>query len=528
MSIASAGRFARPLSLLPYFLLLLTLSLFFQESVPPVEQMDDAYISYRYAQNLADGHGLVFNIGERVEGYTNLLWTLMAAAGIKLGLPAPLAGHWLGVFSGALLLLATYLYARLLLPVRACWLAALAPMVLLASNSFACWTASGLESPLFAGFVILALCAYGRGAMGYTLLWTVLASLTRPEGVLLAGLLLGWNWLWRLWTERPSQVRSLLLVSLPALGFAAFLALLTAFRLYYYGDYLPNTFYAKVGGVPLSRGFGYLYNFAVDGPGLLLIPAVVALIKFPAYRISFVYLLLTAAYTVIVGGDVFRLGRFLLPVLPVLIVGASLGAYWVFNKQKVLGLLLGLTLPASALFALYSQWPFNMDFGAQPLPGEAFPASAKRLSARKHDFFLNEAVAQRQVQALEQLTPPVSSVAAIGIGEVGYFGKKLVILDLVGLTDRHIARSQRTVESAFIIPGHQRTDADYVLSRKPDVIIIPRQGSSQLFPLPAIIDLWSDPRLQAEYDWNDDLLLYVRKPELRAEQLGGLVKSHPL
>ena len=41
---------------------------------------DDSFISFRYAKNLVDGLGLVYNAGEYVEGYTNLLWTLMMAA----------------------------------------------------------------------------------------------------------------------------------------------------------------------------------------------------------------------------------------------------------------------------------------------------------------------------------------------------------------------------------------------------------------------------------------------------------------
>src|SRR5438046_1501989 len=46
---------------------------------------DDAFITYRYAENLARGLGLVYNPGERVEGYSNFLWTLMMAVVVKLG-----------------------------------------------------------------------------------------------------------------------------------------------------------------------------------------------------------------------------------------------------------------------------------------------------------------------------------------------------------------------------------------------------------------------------------------------------------
>src|SRR5438034_8934210 len=46
---------------------------------------DDAYISFRYARNLVHGLGLVYNAGERVEGYSNFLWTLWCALGLRLG-----------------------------------------------------------------------------------------------------------------------------------------------------------------------------------------------------------------------------------------------------------------------------------------------------------------------------------------------------------------------------------------------------------------------------------------------------------
>ena len=67
---------------------------------------DDSFISFRYARNLVEGSGLVFNPGERVEGYTNFLWTVALAAAMKAGLadPIPVASA-LGIASYALLVL---------------------------------------------------------------------------------------------------------------------------------------------------------------------------------------------------------------------------------------------------------------------------------------------------------------------------------------------------------------------------------------------------------------------------------------
>ena len=63
---------------------------------------DDAFISLRYAANLVAGDGLVYNVGEYVEGYTNLLWTLLIAAFVALEKTIP-AGYWVGRVTGAAL-----------------------------------------------------------------------------------------------------------------------------------------------------------------------------------------------------------------------------------------------------------------------------------------------------------------------------------------------------------------------------------------------------------------------------------------
>lgn len=488
------------------------LGLYGYEFFRPTIQIDDAYISYRYAQNLVDGHGLVYNVGERVEGYTNLLWTLMVAGGIALGVSASLVGHWLGFASGVFLLLATYLYSRSLLPNEMKWLALAAPFLLYASNSFAAWTISGLETPLFAAWVTAAVTAFAVRRMGWVLGFCILASLTRPEGALLAALLLGVDWLAQIITRRPKRLTELLRLSLPCLAYALFIAWLTAFRVVYYGDVLPNTFYAKTGGIPLSFGPAYLYRFLIDGAIFLLVPALVAL-RCKAYRIGFAFLALIAIYLIAVGGDVFFNGRFLLPVLPILIAGALVGVATVGKASTKAGLLAALALPAFVLCSLYSLWPRNTDFSATLEVGPALPLSAKRESVKVPTLPFTEDFFKAQVAKLRQLDPPVKLVAAIGIGELGFFGAEMAILDLVGLTDRHIAKSDKQVDGAMMFPGHQKSDAGYVLSRRPDVIYIQKLGEVAF--LPTVVSLHREPRLLQEYLWNEQLQAYVRRAELR-------------
>src|SRR5262249_54931824 len=88
---------------------------------------DDAFISFVYSRNLAQHGQLVFNLGERVEGYTNFLWTVLLAAAMRLGLPPELGSRILGTLAGALgLVVAARLHFRLRIadggpPTAAAW-----------------------------------------------------------------------------------------------------------------------------------------------------------------------------------------------------------------------------------------------------------------------------------------------------------------------------------------------------------------------------------------------------------------------
>ena len=103
------------------------------EGWPAQPQIDDSFISYRYADNLLDGDGLVWNPGERVEAITNLAWVLLVAGLGAHGVAAPAAGHALGLFCGAALLVATTSLATAGVGPRERWIAALAPWVVLTS-----------------------------------------------------------------------------------------------------------------------------------------------------------------------------------------------------------------------------------------------------------------------------------------------------------------------------------------------------------------------------------------------------------
>ena len=120
---------------------------------------DDAFISFRYVRNLLEGHGLVFNPGERVEGYSNFLWVLeLAAIWRALGVAPEDAAPWLSVAftAGTIGALAWWVYRLPSLRNRGLvgWMAL---GLVCSSATFAVWTSGGgLETRQFTFFIVLA------------------------------------------------------------------------------------------------------------------------------------------------------------------------------------------------------------------------------------------------------------------------------------------------------------------------------------------------------------------------------------
>jgi arabinofuranosyltransferase len=509
MSLTLPSRLA---SLFGAALLALALCLHFWDARAVESQADDAYISYRYAVNLAQGHGLVFNVGERVEGITNLLWTLLLALAEVLGVASPLTAHVLGAASGAFTLVLTFLLCRAQVRNEHAWLAGLAALAVWTSSSFWVWVLSGLETPLFAMLVLAAFYAQSKNRQGWVSVAITLATLTRPEGVLLAAAIYGAQ-LWQ-WRNNPRAIFEAPARWLPVVFYAVSLVALTLFRLAYYGMPVPNTFYAKVGGIPLTRGVAYVAGFFRDGV-VWLVPAIAVAVwsrykKWPAsdsapahLAAPTVFVLLFFAYVIYVGGDVFGHSRFLLPVLPLLMVMACAGISAALSKQAERS---KQTTPAWLLVAglvAATVWPLV-----------ATPVTRESLKTRN---WVPDDYVRSQAAQLKQMQPPVQLVASVSIGRLGYFSG-LPVLDLVGLVDAHIARAPISASllngQGLLLPGHQRSDPQYVLDRRPDIIVIPQKAPEPGFNLPVTLDLWAQPRFEAEYVWNANFNVYERRDRI--------------
>jgi hypothetical protein len=489
------------------FCLVLT---FAWEDSRPIPQLDDAFISYRYALNLVHGHGLVFNTGEYVEGITNLLWTLLIAAGIRLGFQAPAVSQALSIVFGAASLVVLHLYARRFVANRSAWMAAAAPAIMLASNSFIAWMSAGLETPLFLLTSLSALFEFDRRRPIGTALFCLLAFMCRPEGGILAALLLG----------GPCAGLALLdwrkaaAASMPLSIFAFGAISLTLFRLWYYGDWVPNTFHAKVGQTALAWGVIYLERFLSDGAALLLPGFAFGACLQPRLFWPSVAAVLTAAYVVSIGGDVFPNGRFLLPTLPVMLAGNFATLTWLMARNRQAGWAFAALAPATIVVCLYINLPLLVpnDTGPSAGPSVPFPYSAKRAAAKHHNFFPDDkAWVVALGDAIRRASPGAKLVACVGLGEMGYYNMDFRLLDMVGLIDRHIARSTRAIPQTFVLPGHSRTDSDYVLARQPDIIIMPDITAMRPGLIPAEADLLTNPNLPSQYAFNPNYGFWVRR-----------------
>jgi hypothetical protein len=405
--------------------------------------IDDTLINLCYSGNLAAGYGPVFNPGEHVEGFTTPAWVFLIGGLHRLGAPLLGTAHVLGIAAGSLTVVATGLVAARLAPRLGVRAGALAALLVALHPGVLFWTASGMETAAVMLVILLAFVVSSRtGNPGLAGLVCGIAIVTRPEAVLFtAGL--GAAILYR------EGVRAAVHFAIAPLLLGG---ALEVFRLAYFGVPLPNTFYAKV-GLQLTHGLWYLWQFCRDG-GWIFALAPLALLG-PRPGTAALWLALVGAYCawiVSIGGDVYAFHRFVVPVVPLLAILVALAAERLLGARPRL---------ATAVFAVVlAAW-------AGSLAGSYAYA---RSAGRAVDGIT--AILRPIGLALRNGVPPGTHVAMVAIGSIPYFaGPDVRIVDMLGLTDAHIARAGIHVPDG--IPSHAKYDNVYVFERRPELVLIP-------------------------------------------------------
>jgi len=486
---------------------------------------DDGYIALRYVRNYLAGHGFVYNPGERVEGYTSFAWVaLLGILGRLLpGVALDTMSQLVGLIFGVATVVVTAAATQSLWPGRR-WTALGAATLVAGSTGFAAWATGGLETTLFAFTVIVAAWAYladlesGRHPFVVGALLGLMA-LTRPDGMVLAAVA-GVHYLVHCWrTARSAAFRRVVLMFL---GVVVVFGPWFAWRWWYYGWPLPNTYYAKVGSgmAQYRRGVRYLLNYGrVSGAAVWCLPALVLLVVRRDPRRDLVALLLAShlAYIIYVGGDGLRFQRFLAYTAPLTAILAAQGIAalaGLFRSRApryvpAIGAAALMLAAASSAYAGMGPVLAPAHFGwSEPQSRLHFPVSG----ADARYFWFDNYFVQRQEAAarwLDAHTCGPALVAATPAGAIAYYSR-FDVIDMLGLNDAHIGHMQVS-DLGNGRAGHEKGDGAYVLSRKPEYILL---GNVAVlgFPITDSImmshklvrrsekEIWANPEFHRDYE----------------------------
>lgn len=425
---------------------------------------DDAYISYQYAKRFSEGLGLTWTSGKPVEGYSNFLWVLLLSGCASIGCDIVQAARALGILCMASVVLALFaiphrvgdttkeeLYSNFG-----------ASLLFVSCGTTAAWAIGGLEQALLGALLAWGIVALfqiltysGKGSTTAVICFALLACV-RPDtpmfGVLAGALLLA-----RYGTSLDSYKAPLGVALATLTAFAA----LTLFRLWYYGDYVPNTAHVK-----LSLSSHYLLQgvrYVVRGSGVHFLP-LVCLLSFAWVSYQFDFrrdraLLLTGlsaswlAYLIIMGGDVNPPSRHFVPLVILCCFAASEVFFW-------------LMVEAPREWRREARWLVPLlvvlHLGIQYLDAELRDARSP-LEFTQEDAL---AVGHTLGLAFKEKDP---LIALDGAGAVPY-GSELRCLDLLGLNDWTIARTPSSNFGTGWL-GHELGSATYVLERSPDLVL---------------------------------------------------------
>jgi hypothetical protein len=426
---------------------------------------DDAFISLRYVHNFLGGDGLVWNAGERVEGYSNFLWVLVLSALGRLGVDLVSASRILGVVSYLLLVAFVALRAYGRRDQDAGNPAWLIPLVITATAlPLIIWSLGGLETSLFTLLVTVGSVLFAESLsrddcpMITAGLAFGLATLCRPDGLLFA--FLAFIYAVIAWFLRGRQFDKRLI----AFG-AAFLLLVVPhliWRYWYYGGLVPNTWYVKGPHslAALGMGWGYIseqmtafpFVMPMIGAGLLISLAARSIDRETGWYVTAIGAYL--AYVLSIGGDHMPAFRMIAPIIPLcgFLLWRLVRVGSILTRPAYSSAVVGLVVVLSVAQLVF---PAEKIRRAQVMDGAAFLGSIIG-------------------QYINANWPAGSLVALNTAGSTPYYAPKLRFIDMLGLNDTTIARRNPVPLRATMQewPGHGKGDGRYILSRKPDYIII--------------------------------------------------------
>lgn len=441
-----------------FLLLLAAVSIPFYLCALPYKEtlIDEAFISFRYAQNWAEGYGPVFNPGERVEGYTNFLTVALLTLGFKF-IPHfnPLYFvKLIGVFSAVGQLFLCIMIGWTVFKKKQ-WLGLAVAYFLCTDGTFHFASFNGLETQMFAFFVTAALffdLREGKETKLPSTMLYFLAFLTRPDGVVFFAL----SRLYKLvksfhFAKKPPQeffITSALFV------FCAFVYVSSKYL--FYGSIVPNTFFAKTGYTTSSRflnGVFYILLFLRDHPVSFLLFLTFAPLFLKSPETKFLLFMFSGftAYLFYVGGDWLQGSRFFVPLLPVFYGLIAYGLYQFYEQ----GVKIKSVYVRGFAFLCVAVISFTQLYASKST--YAYAMEKTRGYLRAHNPL---------ALYLKECLYADATIALMDVGIIGYI-TNMRIVDVMGLTDAYIARhsgGENFLKRTFPV--------QYIFNKKPDCIVL--------------------------------------------------------
>lgn len=472
---------------------------------------DDAYITIRYVENFTEGNGLIFNNGERVEGYTNLLWVLILSF---FALISKLFSHqidlaktsqMLSLFFGIMTLVVSYFFTIKLIKkkneelsqrdsVIIRIIALVPPFLLMLSAPMLYWGISGMETTLFTWLTMLSIYLYivvknENGIDTIFLIVSLLNTLTRPEGMLVFVLIISWSPIQRLMYKRNERKPISKLLSARTkkelLYYFTPFALYVGLRLIYYGYPLPNTFYAKTGFTleHISRGVDYVIgcfreNFILTIFLLLPLLGIRNLKLRPDIFFFYFFVFLYSSAILLIGGDVLPIDRFILPLIPIIFLFSTVSIsqfYFSIKQDWKKYLYIALVFVSVGFLGVMNYESRKAEINTK----RSYEVGLVKKMKIYGEWIRKQSLEKNNSRQLSDLKVALSTIGALS------YSSGVTIVDLVGLTDEYTAHNPVEVpgidEELPVLWKERRYNAGYVLSREPDYIIFPAGAKPTAF-----------------------------------------------
>ena len=452
---------------------------------------DDAMISMRYAWHLSHGYGLGWNVGERVEGITNLLWTLWmslatwafsksdAVLFIQIsGIVLVLGVAFLAVAIAGRINRETHSV------IDNAWKSVFLFAAVIMYYPLSYWSLFGMETGFLTLLILTAIFVVLKYGARVGVLWPLLGAFalaiwTRPDALIPVLLIISYRFLFF-----PKNKETLKVIVVESLITTGIVLLRMAFSLYYYGELWPNTYTLKLTGMPalarVSNGIGFIKPYlltVVPLFGVLALDYKTFLNSENSKQKILLLSIISAAiiYQIWVGGDPWPYWRMMATVMPLLFIvsvdsvfnltGASQlksEAQWAINHADM-WLKMGRFARRTILFAviLSAYAAANYKF-----LGEQFYREPAYQTDAMHAY-VDYALVTNEVLINN------ASIALVAAGTMPYYSNFKAI-DMLGKSDKHVARMPPDMSGAMSwsgmrsVPGHNKYDLRYsIIGLKP-------------------------------------------------------------